>query len=119
VLLAQVAGGANQAAGVQVTYPAPLFNGYVRIKPKYFGPPRGRTQPYIDDPSISPNGIILQQAAGAKLYVIFWEVQADPDKNLSTDRATPAASAVNQESSWSHALAPAGDQCVSTSYTAP
>jgi hypothetical protein len=106
-----VPGGANQAAGVQATYPQPVFNGFVRIKPKYFGPPRaqdtitetpadgrqvlvfegvisdGRTTPYMDDPSIllsdadgitadtrsvEPNGIILQQAAGAKLYVVFW-----------------------------------------------
>lgn len=107
-----VPGGANQAAGVQVTYPQTVFNGFVRIKPKYFGPPRagkdtitetpadgrqvlvfegvitnGRTTPYMDDPSIlladsdgitadtrsvEPNGIILQQAAGAKLYVVFW-----------------------------------------------
>lgn len=105
-------GGANQAAGVEVTYPQTVFNGFVRIKPKYFGPPRagkdsitetpadgrqvlvfdgvitnGRTTPYMDDPSIllsdadgitadtrsvEPNGIILQQAAGAKLYVVFW-----------------------------------------------
>lgn len=107
----QVQGGANQAAGVQSTYPQPVFNGFVRIKPQYFGPPRaqdtinetpadgrqvlvfvgvisnGRTTPYMDDPSIllsdadgvtadtrsvEPNGIILQQAAGAKLYVVFW-----------------------------------------------
>lgn len=105
------AGGANQVNGVQATYPATVFNGFVRIKPKYFGPARptdsivetpsdgqqvlvfegvlsnGRTTPYMDDPtillsdadgvtastrSIEPNGIILQQAAGAKLYVIFW-----------------------------------------------
>jgi len=47
----------------------------------------GRTQPYMDDPlivlsdpdgvaitarSVQPNGIILQQAAGAKLSVVFW-----------------------------------------------
>lgn len=106
-----VPGGTNQAAGVQSTYPAPAFNGFVRIKPQYFGPPRaqdaitetpadgrqvlvfsgiisnGRTTPYMDDPSIllsdadgitadtrsvDPNGIILQQAAAAKLYVVFW-----------------------------------------------
>lgn len=106
-----VPGGANQAAGVQATYPQPVFNGFVRIKPQYFGPPRpqdtiaetpadgrqvlvfsgvisnGQTKPYMDDPSIllsdadgitadtrsiEPNGIILQQAAGAKLYVVFW-----------------------------------------------
>ncbi|MFN2449247.1 MAG: hypothetical protein ABR508_05565 [Candidatus Baltobacteraceae bacterium] len=106
-----VMGGANQAAGVQVTYPHTAFNGSVRIKPKYFGPARaqdtiteqpvagkkvmvfdavisnGRTQPYLDDPSIllsdadgitadtrsiQPNGIILQQAAAARLYVVFW-----------------------------------------------
>ena len=51
----------------------------------------GRTVEYLDNPtillsdsdgvtastrSIEPNGIILQQAAGAKLYVIFW---APPD----------------------------------------
>jgi hypothetical protein len=106
-----VPGGANQAAGVQTTYPHPVFNGFVRIKPKYFGAPRpqdtitetpadgrqvlvfegvisnGRTTPYMDDPSIllsdadgitadtrsvEPNGIILQQASAAKLYVVFW-----------------------------------------------
>jgi hypothetical protein len=107
-----VPGGANQAAGVQTTYPQPVFNGFVRIKPQYFGAPRaqdtitetpadpnlrvlvfsgiisnGRSQPYMDDPSIllsdadgvtadtrgvQPNGIILQQAAAAKLYVVFW-----------------------------------------------
>lgn len=105
------AGGANQAAGVQVTYPQTVFNGFVRIKPKYFGAARptdkiveqpvsgkkvlvfeavisdGRTQPYMDDPSIllsdadgitadtrsvEPNGIILQQASAAKLLVVFW-----------------------------------------------
>ncbi len=72
-------GGANQAAGVDGTMAHPVFNGYVRIKPVYFGPPRstdtlptwgadappadkqalifvgvisnGRSQPYIDDPS--------------------------------------------------------------------
>jgi|GEM_PF-3023240 len=109
---AVVPGGANQAAGVQSTYPQPVFNGFVRIKPKYFGAPRpqdpiseqpadpnkqvlvfsgiisnGRTQPYMDDPqilladadgvtadtrSVQPNGIILQQAAAANLYVVFW-----------------------------------------------
>lgn len=108
---ALVPGGANQAAGVQATYPHPVFNGFVRIKPQYFGPPRpqdtiteqpsdgrqvlvfvgvisnGRTTPYMDDPtillsdadgitadtrSIEPNGIILQQASAAKLYVVFW-----------------------------------------------
>jgi hypothetical protein len=71
-----VPGGANQAAGVQSTYPATVFNGFVRIKPKYFGPPRpqdtitetpvdgqqilvfsgtisdGRSQAYLDDPTI-------------------------------------------------------------------
>ncbi len=106
-----VPGGANQAAGVQATYPHTVFNGFVRIKPKYFGPARpqdsgteqpvpgkkvmvfdgiitnGRTTPYMDDPSIllsdadgvtadtrsvQPNGIILQRAAGARLYVVFW-----------------------------------------------
>jgi hypothetical protein len=104
-------GGANQAAGVESTYPQPVFNGFVRIRPKYFGPPRtqdtitetpadgrqvlvfdgvitnGRTTPYMDDPSIllsdadgitadtrsiEPNGIILQRASGARLYVVFW-----------------------------------------------
>ena len=70
-------GGANQPAGVQSTYPQPVFNGWVRIKPVYFGPERpqdnviehpadpnqrvlvfegvisdGRTQPYMDDPQI-------------------------------------------------------------------
>ena len=72
-------GGANQAAGVEGSLSAPVFNGYVRIKPVYFGPPRstdtlptsgadappadkqalifvgiisnGRARPYIDDPS--------------------------------------------------------------------
>lgn len=107
-----VPGGANQAAGVEVTYPQAVFNGFVRIRPKYFGPARagkdtivetpadgqqvlvfdgvitnGRTTPYMDDPSIllsdadgitadtrsvEPNGIILQRAAGARLYVVFW-----------------------------------------------
>lgn len=106
-----VPGGANQVNGVEATYPAPVFNGFVRIKPKYFGPARpqdniietpsdgqqvlvfegiisnGRTAEYMDDPSIllsdadgvtadtrsiEPNGIILQQAAGAKLHVVFW-----------------------------------------------
>lgn len=72
-----VPGGANQAAGVEATYPQTVFNGFVRIKPKYFGPARpqdsvteqpadttkqvlvfegvisdGRTQPYMDDPRI-------------------------------------------------------------------
>jgi hypothetical protein len=72
-----VQGGANQVAGVQATYPQPVFNGSVRIKPKYFGPARpqdnitetpadpnkvvlvfdgiisnGRTQPYLDNPLI-------------------------------------------------------------------
>lgn len=72
-----VPGGANQAAGVEVTYPQTVFNGSVRIKPKYFGPARqtdtipetpsdpnkqvlifdgiisnGRTQPYLDNPQI-------------------------------------------------------------------
>lgn len=72
-----VQGGANQAAGVEATYPQTVFNGSVRIKPKYFGPARpqdnitetpadqnkvvlvfdgiisnGRTQPYMDDPVI-------------------------------------------------------------------
>ena len=72
-------GGANQAAGVEGTFGHPVFNGFVRIKPVYFGPPRandtlpawgkdapptdkqalifvgvisnGRATPYIDDPS--------------------------------------------------------------------
>lgn len=72
-------GGANQAAGVEGTLSKPVFNGYVRIKPIYFGAPRstdtlptwgadpppadkqafifvgvisnGRSQPYADDPS--------------------------------------------------------------------
>lgn len=109
-----VPGGVNQAAGVEVTYPQTVFNGFVRIKPKYFGPARpqdrivetpadgqqvlvfdgvisdGRTQPYMDDPtillsdadgvtadtrSIEPNGIILQRAAGARLHVVFWAPQ--------------------------------------------
>lgn len=104
-------GGANQVNGVEATFPQPVFNGFVRIKPKYFGPARpedniiempadgrqvlvfsgvisnGRTQPYMDDPqilladadgvtadtrSVEPNGIILQQAAGARLKVVFW-----------------------------------------------
>ncbi len=107
-----VPGGANQVTGVQASYPNTVFNGFVRIKPKYFGPARpqdniseqpvdantrvvvfngiisnGRTQPYMDNPlivlsdpdgvaitarSVQPNGIILQQAAGANLAVIFW-----------------------------------------------
>lgn len=124
-----VPGGANQAAGVQVTYPATVFNGFVRIKPKYFGPPRsgkdniietpadgqqilvfegvitnGRTTPYMDDPSIllsdadgitadtrsiEPNGIILQQASGAKLYVVFWAPKDFvPDHLVFTCRST-------------------------------
>jgi len=123
-----VPGGANQAAGVQVTYPQPAFNGFVRIKPKYFGPPRaqdtitetpsdgrqvlvfdavisdGRTTPYMDDPSIllsdpdgitadtrsiEPNGIILQQASAAKLYVVFWAPKDFvPDHIVFTCRAT-------------------------------
>jgi len=33
-----VAGGANQIAGVQARYPNAVFNGFVRIKPKDFGP---------------------------------------------------------------------------------
>jgi hypothetical protein len=72
-------GGADQAAGVEGTMSQPVFNGYVRIKPIYFGPPRstdtlptwgteappadkqklifvgvvsnGRSQSYADDPS--------------------------------------------------------------------
>ncbi len=107
-----VPGGANQVAGVQAKYPATVFNGFIRIKPKYFGPARpadniiekpadattrvmvfsgtisdGSTKPYLDNPlivladrdgvtvtarSVQPNGIILQQAAGAKLTVVFW-----------------------------------------------
>jgi hypothetical protein len=107
-----IQGGANQAAGVQATYPQTVFNGFVRIKPKYFGPARpqdtitehpadpdkvvlvfsgvisnGRMQPYMDDPqilladadgvtadtrSVQPNGIILQQASAANLFVVFW-----------------------------------------------
>jgi len=72
-----VPGGANQVAGVQAKYPATVFNGFVRIKPKYFGPARpqdniiekpadantrvmvfsgtisdGSTKPYLDDPLI-------------------------------------------------------------------
>ncbi len=71
-----VQGGANQVAGVEVTYPQPAFNGSVRIKPKYFGPARpqdkiiempsadkvvlvfdgiisnGRSKAYMDDPVI-------------------------------------------------------------------
>jgi hypothetical protein len=71
-----VPGGANQIKGVEATFPAPVFNGFVRIKPKYFGPARpqdnvietpsdgrvvlvfdgvisdGSTKPYMDDPSI-------------------------------------------------------------------
>jgi hypothetical protein len=107
-----VPGGANQVAGVQAAYPNTVFNGFIRIKPKYFGPARpedniiekpadantkvmvfsgtisdGSTKPYLDNPlivladadgvtvtarSVQPNGIILQQAAGAKLTVVFW-----------------------------------------------
>lgn len=118
-----VAGGANQIAGVQATYPATVFNGFVRIKPKYFGPARaedniiekpsdpntsvvvfsgvisdGSTKPYLDDPlivlsdpdgvaitarSVQPNGIILQQAAGAKLTAVFWV-----PKDFVTDHLT-------------------------------
>ena len=72
-----VQGGANEAAGVESTFPQTVFNGSVRIKPKYFGPARsqdnitetpsdpnkqvlvfdgvisnGRTQPYLDNPEI-------------------------------------------------------------------
>jgi hypothetical protein len=72
-----VPGGANQVNGVEATYPKTVFNGSVRIKPKYFGPARpqdnitempaepdkvvlvfdgiisnGRTQPYLDNPQI-------------------------------------------------------------------
>jgi hypothetical protein len=71
-----VPGGANQMNGVETTFPATIFNGFVRIKPKYFGPARpqdnvietpsdgrvvlvfdgvisdGSTKPYMDDPSI-------------------------------------------------------------------
>lgn len=123
-----VAGGANQAAGVEVTYPQPVFNGFVRIKPKYFGPARpqdaiteqpssdkvvlvfdgvisdGRTQPYMDDPrilladadgivadtrSVQPNGIILQQASAARLYVVFWAPKDFvPDHIVFTCQAT-------------------------------
>ncbi len=123
-----VAGGANQAAGVEATYPQPVFNGFVRIKPKYFGPARpqdaiteqptsdkqvlvfdgvisnGRTQPYMDDPrilladadgivadtrSVQPNGIILQQASAAKLYVVFWAPKDFvPDHIVFTCQAT-------------------------------
>ena len=93
-----VPGGANQAAGVQVTYPAPVFNGFVRIKPKYFGPPRsgkdnivetpadrrqilvfegvisnGRTTPYMDDPSIL-------RAGSSRVHVPKHEMQAYPHK---------------------------------------
>jgi hypothetical protein len=107
-----VPGGANQIAGVSAVFPATVFNGFVRIKPQYFGPARpqdgvtetpsnpgtqvltftgilsnGKTVPYMDNPlivlsdangvaidarSVEPNGIILQQAAGANLKVIFW-----------------------------------------------
>ena len=107
-----VPGGANQVAGVSARFPATVFNGFIRIKPKYFGPARpedniiekpadantrvmvfsgtisdGSTRAYLDNPlivladpdgvtvtarSVQPNGIILQQAAGAKLTVIFW-----------------------------------------------
>jgi len=107
-----VPGGANQVSGVQARFPNAVFNGFVRIKPKYFGPARpqdgvieqpadantrvlvfsgvitdGRKQPYMDDPlivlsdadgvavtarSVQPNGIILHQAMGAKLTVVFW-----------------------------------------------
>jgi hypothetical protein len=35
-----VPGGANQIRGTSVTYPATAFNGVVRLKPIYFGPPR-------------------------------------------------------------------------------
>mgnify|MGYP001308346440 CR=1 FL=1 len=123
-----VAGGANQAAGVEVTYPQTVFNGFVRIKSKYFGPARpqdaiteqpasdkqvlvfdgvisnGRTQPYMDDPrillsdadgivadtrSVQPNGIILQQASAAKLYVVFWAPKDFvPDHIVFTCQAT-------------------------------
>lgn len=107
-----VKGGANQVAGVSAAFPATVFNGFIRIKPKYFGPARpednviekpadantkvmvfsgtisdGSTKPYLDNPlivladsdgvtvtarSVEPNGIILQQAAGARLNVVFW-----------------------------------------------
>ena len=107
-----VPGGANQIAGVSAVFPATVFNGFVRIKPQYFGPARpqdgvtetpanpntqviaftgilsnGKTVPYLDNPlivlsdangvaitarSVEPNGVILQQAAGANLKVIFW-----------------------------------------------
>ena len=107
-----VPGGAKQIEGVDAVYPNAAFNGFVRIVPKYFGPERssdnviehpadpnqqvlvfeaiisdGRSQPYMDDPSIrladtdgvtadtrsvEPNGIILQQASAAKLHVVFW-----------------------------------------------
>ncbi|MGZ3497342.1 MAG: hypothetical protein ACXWNK_07925 [Vulcanimicrobiaceae bacterium] len=74
-----VQGGANQAEGVTGTFPHPVFDGVVRIKPTYFGPVRptdklppfgdgtptedkqaliftavisnGQSQPYLDDPS--------------------------------------------------------------------
>ena len=118
-----VPGGANQIAGVRATFPAAVFNGFVRIKPKYFGPARaedniiekpadpntkiivfsgvisdGSTKPYLDDPlivlsdpdgvtitarSVQPNGIILQQAAGAKLTAVFWV-----PKDFVTDHLT-------------------------------
>ncbi len=123
-----VAGGANQAAGVEATYPQTVFNGFVRIKPKYFGPAReqdtiteqpspdkqvlvfegvisdGRAESYMDDPrillsdadgivadtrSVSPNGIILQQASAAKLYVVFWAPKDFvPDHIVFTCQAT-------------------------------
>lgn len=107
-----VPGGANQVNGVSAAFPATVFNGFIRIKPKYFGPARpedniierpsdtntrvivfsgtisdGSTKAYLDNPlivladadgvtvtarSVQPNGIILQQAAGAKLTVVFW-----------------------------------------------
>ena len=72
-------GGADQATGVEGTLSQPVFNGYLRIKSVYFGPPRstdtlptwgaepapadkqklifvgvisnGRAQAYLDDPS--------------------------------------------------------------------
>lgn len=123
-----VPGGANQKSGVEVTFPAAAFNGFVRIKPQYFGVPRpqdpvteqpvagkkvlvfagvisdGASRPYMDDPtillsdtdgitadtrSISPNGIILQQATAAKLYVVFWAPQDFvPDHLLFTCNST-------------------------------
>ena len=107
-----IPGGANQVIGVSARFPATVFNGFIRIKPKYFGPARpednviekpadantrllafsatisdGSTKPYLDNPlivladadgvtvtarTVQPNGIILQQAAGAKLTVVFW-----------------------------------------------